>query len=544
MPLDAQNVAVWSTLVSHAGRAGRYQLAYQLHTEVRNPPLLCHVHFSTRRGQMKRRGFKCDMWAYSTILAAFSKISDWSNRTKLLQNAHKTYESYISYLHTVKFHNPTSTELSVIPINAYLTILTKAHQWQKMFDVYNSLVDDGLVQPNSVTYTVMISGLASRSMLENSDDAGGNSIRERNASDARLLWRQMLKRIENGADFQVDAHLVVAIVRALSLGRPADQIAAFDILRDYAGLAKPGESAPPAQVQPSPMLLSDALWLCNVAQKYRLCIHWVQHFMESDPQLLDRGHMDHALNAFGSLAAMGSLTEASRALQMLEWMLEQEATTSRGHRIRPGLSTYTLVLVACWRAKDWDSALRTFELMSGYRGEDFADGATGSPQMTERSQGRNVLPDAAAMSCLVRAATASGDPANQRQCLRIVCHLGVRRYLSAVDEAEEAQRAATRFKKDAYYYAHKTASALVELVDALGTKKTDSSQRTTEEREWLAVRSEAKGFLVAQRHQRPQGTPQLEEQPLGSAAGLAATDEAVQWDRISREQKTTKYTTR
>lgn len=35
MPLDAQNVSVWSTLVAHAGRQNRFQLAYQLHTEVR-----------------------------------------------------------------------------------------------------------------------------------------------------------------------------------------------------------------------------------------------------------------------------------------------------------------------------------------------------------------------------------------------------------------------------------------------------------------------------------------------------------------------------
>lgn len=35
VPLDAQNTTVWNTLVHHVGRAGRYQLAYQLWTEVR-----------------------------------------------------------------------------------------------------------------------------------------------------------------------------------------------------------------------------------------------------------------------------------------------------------------------------------------------------------------------------------------------------------------------------------------------------------------------------------------------------------------------------
>lgn len=503
--------------------------------------ILRAITFPTEQGQMKRRGFKPDMRSYSTLLGAYSKITDWSNRSKILQNAHKAYESYIEYVDTVKAHNPDSPELSIVPINAYLLILSRSRQWQKMFDVYNMLSDHDVLQPNNITYTVMISAHAYRNMNETADDdASAQQMRERNASAARLLWRQLLKRIEGGADFKVDAYLVDTIVQALSLGRPADQFAAFDILRDYAGLAKPGETAPPPEFEMTPVLLSDALYLCNVAKKHRLCIQWVQHCMEHNPTILDRGHVDHALSAFGSLAAMGSLTEASLALRMLEWMLEQEVTSDSNARIRPGLSTYTLVLVACWRGKDWDSALRTFELMSGYHGKDFTDGASGTPQMTQRSRGRNVLPDAAAMSCIVRAAVASGEPENMRQCLRIVHHLGVKTYLKAEAEQEEVvgRRTATRFKKDAHYYGHKTASALVELVDELVPKKTGDSPRLEQEvRDWVAIRSEAKRFLIAQRHQRPQGTPQLEEQPLGSAEGLAATDEAVHWDRISREHK-------
>ena len=35
MPLDAQNSAVWGTVISQAGEAGRFQLAYQLYVDVR-----------------------------------------------------------------------------------------------------------------------------------------------------------------------------------------------------------------------------------------------------------------------------------------------------------------------------------------------------------------------------------------------------------------------------------------------------------------------------------------------------------------------------
>ncbi|KAI0719488.1 hypothetical protein C8T65DRAFT_736436 [Cerioporus squamosus] len=527
MPLDAQNVSVWSTLIYHAGRQNRFQLAYQLHTE------------------MKRRGFKPDTRAYATLMAAFTRVTDWSERGKLLQNAHKAYKSYVEYTELVKSHNPNSPELTVIPINAYLTVLSKAGQWQQMFDVYNALDEDGPLSPGAITYTIMLKSFGARSQQQRGDDPEAQVARARNASDARLIWRQLTKRVENGADIVIDSQTVDAFLQALAFGRPADHVVAFDIIRDYVGLAKPGETAPHSSVELSRVLLSDILWLCNVAKKHRLCIHWVQQIMQRNPRVLDHGHMEHALAAFGQLGAMGSPTEAPRALQMLKWMLEQEVTGPQGIQIRPTLSTYTLVLVACWRGKDWDSALRTFELMTGYRGEDFADGATGTPRMTQRSKGRNIMPDAAAMSCIVRTALASGEPDDMRQCLRIVQHFGVQKFLSPADATDGAEqpRNAQQFKKDANFYAHKTASALVELVDELVPKKTDESPKlSAEERGWVAMRSEARMFLKTQKHHRPrpEATPALEEHPLGSEAGLAATDDAVAWERISREQKTSK----
>ncbi|KAI0750872.1 hypothetical protein C8Q80DRAFT_1099970 [Daedaleopsis nitida] len=527
MPLDAQNVVVWNTIITLAGRSNRHQLAWSLFIE------------------MKRRGFKPNSRTYATMLSCMSKVVDWSDRSKLLENAHKLYDGYLAYAETVKDHNPSSPERSLYPINSYLSVTSKARDWQRMFDVYNSLLDSDVLQPDAVTYTIMLSGLGTRSSLERGNGEAAQAVRERCASDARFIWRQLLKRIESDADIKIDSYLVDTMVHVLARGRPADHIAAFDILREYAGLAKPGETAPPATVTITPRLFSDALWLCNVSKKYRVCTHWVQQCMEHTPWLLDRGHLDHALTAYGSLGAMGSLTEAPRALQTLEWMLEQEATTDRGHHIRPGLSTYTLVLVACWRGKDWDSALRTFELMTGYRGEDFADGAPGEPAAPSRPKARAILPDAAAMSCLVRTALESGQPEDMRQCLRIVRRLGLRTYLDAdgAADAEVQNRSATRFKQDAHYYAHKTASALMSLVDALGVvpQKGEDKQLTDEEREWVAMRAEAKTFLKAQRNQRPHETPLLEEQLLGSAEGLAATDQQVEWDMISREQNPSKH---
>ena len=542
MPLDAQNTSVWNTMISQAGRAGRFQLAYQLYIDVSNT-IVSSTLCLTTQSQMKRRGFRPTLRTFTSLMGAFIRVPSWKERTKLLQNVHKTYDNFLEYIELVRGHNPQSPECNIAPINAYLSILSRAGQQQRMFDVYNSLDQSGPLAPTAITYTVVLGGLGHSSIVTFDDTPTARAIRERNASDARFVWRQLTKRLEeDDTPVRVDAPLIASVIPVLALGRPADQVVAFDVLREFVGLAKPGETAPAATAELTGALLSDVLWLCNAAKKHRLCVHFVQQLIAQDSPMLDRGHIDHVLAAYGTLAATGSTTEAARALQMLEWMIEQEVASARGHLIRPGLSTYTLVLVACWRAKDWGSTMRTFELMTGYRASDFADEATETPQQMARTRGKNVLPDAAAASCIARAALETGDEAAMRQCLRITHHLNVTQYLSNPEEAPaEHGRVAPRFKKDATFYAHKMASALVGIVDVLVPKRTEGSPRLgPEERKFVAIRSAARGFLIAQRHQRHQllgATPALEEQLLGSEQSLSAMDDAVHWERISREQK-------
>ncbi|CDO76250.1 hypothetical protein BN946_scf184470.g8 [Trametes cinnabarina] len=326
LPLDSQNTAVWNTLISQAGSQRRTKLAYQIYIE------------------MKRRGFKPNLITFATLMGAFAKISSWEKHTKLYESVHKTYQAFLDFIDAVKEHNPQSPQIAVAPVDAYIRVLARAADYQRAFDVWNALDEDGPLSPGIRTYSAMLFVCCLRGQTASGETA--QSVRERAASDARLIWRQLVKRMERDESLVPDVILIDIMIRCLALGRPADHIVAFDILRDYVGLAKPGETAPPAQVELSPILLQDVLFLCQMAQKPRLCVHFVQQLMETQPTILDNGHMEQVLTAYGTLGAMGAITDASRALQTVEWMIEREVVHGEGTRIRPGLATFTLVLNA------------------------------------------------------------------------------------------------------------------------------------------------------------------------------------------------------
>ncbi|OBZ76233.1 hypothetical protein A0H81_04014 [Grifola frondosa] len=518
-PLDAQNAIVWNTLIKHVLEARRYKLAYQLYID------------------MKRRGFSPTIKTYTTMFGGLSTVQEWSKHTKLLEQVHTLFENYVQYVQSIKERDPSSPDLNVGPIAVYIRILASAGLYQRIFDVYYAMDEEGPLAPTKYTYTAMFQSLSDRRA---SPDGGRDErgIRDQNASDAKVLWRSMIKRSQKSPIFEPDAFLITSALRVFALGRPADQLFAFDIIRDYLGFAKPGEDPLPPKVELERPLLSDVLWLCNLTRKYRICTYFAQQVMDGHLKagaraVLDRGHIEQVLTAYGALAAMGTMNESRQALRALEWMLEQDRNR-RDDQLRPGLSTYTLVLAACWRGADWESAMRTFELMSGYHAEDFADGEDGQPpatlRMDQRAAGKNVLPDPAAMSFIVRIALASNDPPTMRQCLRIVDHLGVDRW-SDVDR-EDGGRVAAQYYKDQSFYAGKTASAMVELIDKVVPKDTE---RTVEHERWLGLRGVAKRLLREQPQSRK--TPFLEQQPLGSERGLLATDSAVEWELATRQSR-------
>ncbi|KAJ7179141.1 pentatricopeptide repeat-containing protein [Mycena filopes] len=469
-PLPAQSTPVWNTLIWECMKAKRFKLAYDLFID------------------MKRRGFRPTTRTFQTMFSGLSRIEVWSAYPQQLKHARSLYEAYQQHIETVKRSDTTSSELSLDPLPAYITILGNAGQFDEIFVLFHSLAPEGPMAANKFIFTAMFRALSVT-------NAGFGSARyAKNATDAKVLWDQALKASETQG-LEIDSFLVTAAAIAMSKGQSSEQKFAFQLVREYFGLSTSTESPVHGKLPLTPASLAAALSLCNISHKPAECIHLFQQVMKRPSasggvNVVDRAHVEEVLKARLALAAPGS---AHLSLETLEWMLGQEIKREDGPKIRPAISTYNLVLLACWRGLDWNSATRTFNLMTGYHCHDFMDGAVApSPRVDKRPKGRNLFPTAETMSCMFRTALATQNSANMRQCLRIADHFNKATGSFFAQDKKLATESVKSVKNWAFHMV-KLASAVVETVDhvvANGTAQAHEMKR------WTQLGQEAKRLLA------------------------------------------------
>ncbi|PFH52719.1 hypothetical protein AMATHDRAFT_139360 [Amanita thiersii Skay4041] len=475
-PLGSQNTPVWNTLIWEVMKAKRYKLAYQLYVD------------------MKRRGHTPTTRTFQTMFKGLSRIEQWSAHTKQLENARLLYEAYQRHVSLIKKEDPSSPDLNVDPLASYIKILGDAGRFQDIFDVYYAMDTDGPLAPNLFIFTAIFRALATKP-----DSASDVTVPYlKNAIDAKLVWTQMQKHLRKSPSFQVDSLLVTSAISALMRGGPSEQSLAFQIVCDHFGLGASDEqpacnNALPLQAPSVDIILR----LCNSAEKHALCVDFVQKIKRRPEtaggiSLLDRVHMEQVLRALLAMVKnTGKDDGGDEALATLEWMLRQEITGKNGPKIRPALSTYNLVMEICWRAADWPSAVRTFELMTGYHAHDFIDGAVSDePRLDKRSPGRTLYPTAEIMSSMIRTALASQDRANMRQCLRIVHHLGLEAILSHI--VNNRQQDSKKVVKDRSFAASKLTSAVIEIIEKVKGDR-DSPKET---KQWKELSTRASDIQI------------------------------------------------
>ncbi|KZT71609.1 hypothetical protein DAEQUDRAFT_706989 [Daedalea quercina L-15889] len=531
MPLDAQNEATWNTVILEVLKSERYQLAYRLYID------------------MKRRGFVPNVRTYTTLFSGFREIDDWHNRTKLLEQVDTLHSNYLDYAARIKETDPRSPELTNAITRAYIYILGRARRYQQVFDVFYAMDKEGPLAADVVLYGEMIRSVSLRTEVGLPPDAL-DAFRAEGASHAKLLWRLLLKYVENNPPAQVNSHIVGSMVHALSRGTASDKLFIWDIVRDYLGLFKPGEPQKPAIVPLTPRTFHEVLRFCNSTQKYRLTIHFFHLVLQrssdhSHSGLVDEGHVEAVLRAHASLAMLGDGDyEARQALDVLSWLLKEWVVSSRPEALQPKPVEFDLVLTCCYRTGTWDVALRTFEILTGYRAADFSDDAADArdermcPRHRETPTGRTNEPDPVFLSHLVRTALNSGDLANMRQCLRIVYCVRPRWSLPREESEPRVNREANTRSNTASnvrFYVPRLAKDVVEMVDKVVSKDDGRTEFEVEASKFKSVRKLAESVVREARASSDKVmTPHLLHDPLGGQRSLAATDSFVEYDLTVR----------
>jgi len=504
-PRDAQNVAVWNTMISECLSAERYQLSYDLFID------------------MKRRGFSPNSITFSTMLSGISLIKDWPKYSKQLQNAHSLYESYLKHLESVKFHEADNLkELSLQPLVSYIQILGDAGDYHKIFDVYFAMDQEGPLAPDRFVFTAMFKAISARQ--KRSVTGVEASTRNDAASDAKHVWIQMEKVMQRNPDFCLDPGLIATAIRALTRGSPNDQSFAFTIIHDQLGLSKPGEDMPKRLSNNLNAWTLDAtLQLCNSMQKHRLTVHFTRQVMEKINwdkvwmrYLIDSNHIHKLLRAYAGLAALGSLNESNEALEALEWSVQNDVIYHLP-KLTPTAQSYHLALMTCCRTADWPTAVRVYELMTGVEASQFESSGSRSPTVKKRSKGKNLPTDVETMSFLLRTALAANNITHIRHAMWLADFARVDVLLS--DEHTAA------------FYRSKLASTLMEA-----TKRLQEAGGLTQEQEntWSSYRSLARQVLKST---RGGPTPGVEEERLGNIRTLVDMDNYVAFEMASRNTK-------
>jgi hypothetical protein len=429
------------------------------------------------------------------MFTGLSHIERWPAYSKQLAHAHSLYDYFQRHVEAIKKHDPNSPELSITPLAYYIKILGEAGCYQRIFDVYYAMDREGPLSPNQFIFTAIFQALSQRNAPTSEDE---RTIHAQNASDAKALWRQLLKASARPPGFTIDAHVISAAILALSRGRHADQTFALEIVAEYLGLTRSDHPPLRGKLSLNVQTLAATLMLCNRMQDHRLCIHFLDQVKDRPEDqggvsVIDRGHMEEVFRAYVALAGPRSRDIPKQALEMLEWMLKQDIIRPHESNIRPTLSTYNLVLTACWRGADWDSATRTFELMTAYDVQDFEDrwGPARHPRPERRSKGRNLVPDAAAMSSMVRAASASHNSAHMRQVLRMVHHFGLDNLLGNPPAPGKV------VAKNATFYQVKLAAALLDIMGVVlpPGKVKAASDHSKEETIWLETKARVREIV-------------------------------------------------
>lgn len=409
---------------------------------------------------MKRRGFKPNTRTFHTLLSGFGAATEKLQDSDLLR-AEKIHEQFQAYCEA---QTPGSPNLDVLPTNDYLRVLNNGRDSKAMFRLFWSMPTTGPLSPDLFTFTELIRAIRTRRVLHTGEDSAPIGSRMdvdlRNAEDALFLWKRLVQAASRGR-FDIDAHVITPTLSVLAKGSKECQDEGFAIVKEYLGLSdEVGGPMTTPKIKLSGHVLAAAQQLALLSRKLELRLQFVRNIMlhknEGIRSILVHQHLLCGLESLSDKRLRkGDRALGVEALQMIEWMMDQESRGGIGLGLRPNIDAYTEAIFACKRLSDWRSAVRLIELMSGYKLDDFgvplANRAYGQPPSNNSLPLRFViLPNVSIMASLMQIAIKNVEEKAKKpyrhedllplySILRFAHHLGVRQYFEHIPRPEEAK---------------------------------------------------------------------------------------------------------
>lgn len=348
--------------------------------------------------KMKRRHISPNTRTFATLFVGLSRISNWDSYSNILARVHTAYTQLLAHFAALSVSNPTSPDIAPWPINGYLNLLSKTHDWPRIWDTFFGM--QGRWKPDEVTYTLLLKALQARKSLSKAPNARGNeetehiidmkeweaqydlssvpeepsfeteietgepslplSISYQNASDARLVWEHLLRA--NKTDPQtapINAHHLAPLIHLLAFGRPSDWELGWEVVERYLAVEHPlpklrtkprpktepaGEGAIAPGGRPVPVPLNQSLLtsLFNLSLQSGHTEYVIETFqsLASSPtkkQILNSSHLALVMYAFSlRRAPKGQVSDAREAIGVLEWILKEGDERARLRRRRIG----------------------------------------------------------------------------------------------------------------------------------------------------------------------------------------------------------------
>ncbi|EJU06554.1 hypothetical protein DACRYDRAFT_103501 [Dacryopinax primogenitus] len=465
-PTASQNAIVWNTLIMYAFNAYQINTGYTLFID------------------MKRRGFTPIPSTWTIMfqgLARRAAKSDGKFSEQFLGRVSSAYTQFIKVLGDLEDNRHFQVTDFNIPFNAYLDLLLELGRHQELYDVFRSMEDYAPLKADGFTYSTVLRCILKRPDVPWKGETG--EVKEiRDAVLARKVWDQ-IRAPRNGTPVLVDSHLISAILRIMTASpRLTDQQYGLDLVEEYLGLIKPGTLSPSEGSKIArgkngqPLALTSysfhlALLLAASMRRFRYILHYIQQVQDSPwaPHILNTGHLNLAINAHAELAVAKGSTDVQEAFELIEWMYRMEALDPKAWRgILPNQDTYTAMFRACWKGNDYNSARKGFSRMSGYDDADFVTSSEPKPRSVV--MGRSFLPDAHAMSCLVRSSLSKER--NISHALEIVRHIGLPHFFPGSNvpsgDREHSTKGSRHTQRTQAFYRAKLAEAILSAIDRGG----------------------------------------------------------------------------